>query len=81
MAYSANRLPNRFPVGTKFVIEGHRAGEGEVRVTKRFLEFPDGTHLRLPARQAKRVSVAAIRRVRRHRQAASDRAPQPGGKH
>ncbi|MEI9804337.1 MAG: hypothetical protein WDN48_07580 [Pseudolabrys sp.] len=51
-----------------------------MRVTKRYLEFPDGTHLRLPARQGKRASPATIRRVRRHRQAASERAPQPGGK-
>ena len=31
MAYSSGRLPSRFPVGTKFVIEGKRGGEGRYR--------------------------------------------------
>lgn len=69
MAYSASHLPSRFPVGTKFIVEGRRPGEGEVQVFKRFLEFPDGTHVRLPARQAKCKSVADTRRHRRARQA------------
>jgi hypothetical protein len=49
MAYRSNRLPNRFPVGTKFVIEGTRSGEGQTQVFSRHLEFPDGTFLALPA--------------------------------
>jgi hypothetical protein len=76
MAYSATRLPSRFPVGTKFIVEGRRAGEGQVQVFKRFLEFPDGTHVRLPARNAKRKSVADTRRNRRARQV-SEPSPRP----
>ena len=49
MAYGT-KLPNRFPVGTKFVIEGRRGGEGQVQVYNRYLEFPDGTFFPLPAR-------------------------------
>jgi len=45
MAYST-KLPKRFPVGTKFVIESRRGGEGY----SRYLEFPDGTFFPLPAR-------------------------------
>ena len=41
---SSKKLPQRFPVGTKFVIEG--TGQ----VYSRHLEFPDGTLLALPAR-------------------------------
>jgi len=48
MASNLSRLPSRFPVGTKFVIEGRR--EGRKQVFSRHLEFPDGTLLRLPAR-------------------------------
>jgi hypothetical protein len=70
MAYSASRLPSRFPVGTKFVIEGRRAGEGEVQVFKRFLEFPDGTHVRLPTRAGKHKSMAATHTMRRRHTAA-----------
>jgi hypothetical protein len=46
MAYSSSRLPSRFPVGTKFVIESHRGRAGQVY--SQFLEFPDGTFLPLP---------------------------------
>lgn len=57
MAYSANRLPARFPVGTKFFIEGCAGGE-----VSRFIEFPDGTKLRLPKRPS--ASAPAGRRTR-----------------
>ena len=65
MAYGSTRLPSRFPVGTKFVIEGHPGGEGQVQVYSRFLEFPDGTFLRLPTKTARRKSAASERRTRR----------------
>lgn len=67
MAYSSSRLPSRFPVGTKFVIEGKRRGEGQVQVFSRYLEFPDGTFLPLPARPAQQKAVAPARRPRRSR--------------
>jgi hypothetical protein len=70
MASSSNRLPSRFPVGTKFVIEGRRGGEGqsgdEVKVLSRYLEFPDGTFFPLPAHPAQRKS-GATRRSRKPR--------------
>ncbi|MGI8524748.1 MAG: hypothetical protein ACR2K5_00965 [Pseudolabrys sp.] len=69
MAYSASRLPSRFPVGTKFVIEAHRGKEGQVY--SRFLEFPDGTSLPLPSRRAatsrKSAAHAQRRSVKRSR--------------
>jgi hypothetical protein len=64
MAYSSSRLPSRFPVGTKFVIEGKRGGEGQVQVFSRYLEFPDGTFVRLPKRPAE-AKTAVARRLRR----------------
>jgi hypothetical protein len=60
MAYSANRLPSRFPIGTKFVIEGRRG-----QVFSRYVEFPDGTCIRLPKRAGKRETAAPRRRSRR----------------
>ncbi len=59
MPTSTQRLPERFPVGTKYVIEG-RPGQ----VPTRFIEFPDGTKLRLPKRPAPRRSAPASRRAR-----------------
>ena len=49
MPRSASHLPSRFPVGTKFVIEGRSAGDGKMQVFRRFIQFPDGRFLRLPA--------------------------------
>jgi len=65
MAYGSGRLPSRFPVGTKFVIEGKRGGEGQLQVFSRYLEFPDGTCLPLPVRPTKHTSQPPGRR-RRH---------------
>ncbi len=68
MAYSLSGLPSRFPVGTKFVIEGRRGREGQVQIFSRHLEFPDGTFLRLPnsasARPVKGKTRASSRRSR-----------------
>ena len=58
MASRSERLPDRFPVGTKFVIEG-RSGGGPV---SRYLEFPDGTLVALPLRPPVRKARAAKRR-------------------
>ena len=69
MAYSSSRLPSRFPIGTKFVIEGRPHGEGQVQVFNRYLEFPDGTCLPLPVRPVpeKRAATRRSRRKRTHR--------------
>jgi hypothetical protein len=66
MAYSSNRLPSRFPVGTKLVIEGRRTGEDGAQIYSRYLEFPDGTFLPLPSRPA-RPEMKAVRSPHRRR--------------
>ena len=58
MSASAVRLPSRFPVGTRFVIEGR-----DGRVDLRYLEFPDGRQVVLPSEAAQPRS----RRVRYRR--------------
>jgi hypothetical protein len=50
-------LPNRFPVGNRFVIEG-LAG----RISSRFIEFPDGRKVNLPANLAARTKSPGRRR-------------------
>jgi hypothetical protein len=49
MVLPVDRLPNRFPVGTRYVVEGRGQGNGQMRIHLRYLEFPDGRHLDLLA--------------------------------
>jgi hypothetical protein len=49
MSSFADRLPDRFPVGTRYVVEGRGGGEGRLRVHTRYLEYPDGRQVSLPA--------------------------------
>ncbi len=44
---AANRLPSRFPAGTKFVVEGEDAADGQLRIVARYLVYPDGTRVDL----------------------------------
>ena len=67
MTHGLDRLPSRFPVGTKFVIEGKRGGEGQVQIVSRYLEFPDGTLFPLPVRPSKRTTPRPGRRARGRR--------------
>ncbi len=67
MAYRSSRLPSRFPIGTKLVIEGPRGGEGQVQVYSRYLEFPDGTCMALPSRAAPQPAPSRRRRPRPRR--------------
>lgn len=64
MMRRSTRLPSEFPVGTKFVIEGRPAGDGQVQVFRRYIEFPDGRYLRLPARPDKHEAAAPAPRKR-----------------
>jgi hypothetical protein len=59
MGGEASRIPSRFPVGTRYVIEG-RAG----RISLRYLEFPDGRKVDLPADLAARTKSRAPARRR-----------------
>jgi hypothetical protein len=54
MKSSTSQLPSRFPVGTRYVVEGSRGSQGGLRVRSRYLEFPDGKHLDLLVRNPDR---------------------------
>ena len=60
MSSQAVRLPSRFPVGTRYVIEG-RGG----RIQLRYLEFPDGRRVDLPVDLAERARSQARAASRR----------------
>ena len=62
MRSQAVRLPDRFPVGTRYVVEGR-----EGRIHLRYLEFPDGRQVVLSTENSPRTP--APRRRMRHRTA------------
>jgi hypothetical protein len=53
MSSLVDRLPDRFPVGTRYVVEGRGGGAGRLRIHLRYIEFPDGRQVRLPADAAR----------------------------
>ena len=55
MGAEGSRLPSRFPVGTRYVIEGHGG-----RISLRYLEFPDGRKIDLPADLAARTKARSV---------------------
>ena len=57
MGSLADGLPSRFPVGTRYVVEGRGGGQGRLRIRLRYLEFPDGRHVELPLDQAHRGAL------------------------
>jgi len=44
----ARQLPERFPVGTRYVVEGSGGSNGRLHIRLRYLEFPDGRQIALP---------------------------------
>jgi hypothetical protein len=61
-----DRLPRRFPVGTRYVVEGAPGADGEFSITSRMVVLPNGTELSLPptpqglaARMARRARLPA----------------------
>jgi len=42
------RLPDWFPEGTRYVVEGRGGGQEPFRIHLRYLEFPDGRQVALP---------------------------------
>ena len=65
MGSRADGLPSRFPVGTRYVVEGRGGGQGRLRIRLRYLEFSDGRHLELPVDRAQRARSRRRRLPRR----------------
>jgi hypothetical protein len=45
----SSRLPRRFPVGAKYVVEGYGGKEGKLRVIARYVVLPGGQWINVPA--------------------------------
>jgi hypothetical protein len=59
-----HHLPERFPIGTRYVVEARRSSGGNLRVESRYVEFPDGRHVDLPAPAAQKPARRRRRRTR-----------------
>ena len=42
----SSRLPRRFPVGAKYVVEGYGGEEGKLRVIARYVVLPGGQRVK-----------------------------------
>ena len=45
----SSSLPTRFPVGARYVVEGRGGEDGQLRVFSRYVVFPGGRRIKLPA--------------------------------
>jgi hypothetical protein len=64
-----HRLPTRFPVGTRYIVEGEPAKGGQLRIVSRYLVMPSGVRYDLmnpsePARMPMRKSRARTAQCR-----------------
>jgi hypothetical protein len=55
--FSRPRLPARFPIGTKYVLEGSG------RFVRRYIEFPNGRRVQLANRKALSCTGAASKQI------------------
>ncbi len=58
MARKSGRLPKRFPVGTKYVLEGKTDSAGTFHITARYVLLRDGRHIDLAPRTVRKLRCA-----------------------
>jgi hypothetical protein len=58
----SNRLPRRFPVGARYVVEGYGGEKGNLRVIARYVVLPGGRRINIPAANLSRPASPAAPR-------------------
>lgn len=56
----SSRLPRRFPVGAKYVVEGYGGGNGSLRVIGRYVVLPGGQRINVPSDLSRPASPRAL---------------------
>jgi hypothetical protein len=56
----SSRLPRRFPVGARYVVEGFGGEEGGLRVIARYVVLPGGQRINVPADLSRPTSPRAL---------------------
>jgi hypothetical protein len=69
-----NRLPERFPVGTTYVVEGQRGEHGQLLVSSRYVVMPGGQHIEIATDCGKSASLCSRQRSRRDRVSQTSRS-------
>ena len=55
----SSRLPRRFPVGAKYVVEGYGGDVGNLSVIARYVVLPGGRRINIPAANLSRPASPA----------------------
>jgi hypothetical protein len=69
MARTSRRLPNRFPVGSTYVVEARGSVRG-MTLMHRYVQFPDGRRIELAARLVQACAKTGATAVRSMKSAA-----------
>ncbi len=56
----SSRLPRRFPVGAKYVVEGYGGDNGKLRVIARYVVLPGGQRINVPSDLSRPASPRAL---------------------
>lgn len=59
-----SRLPARFPVGTRYIVEGEPGKGGELRIVSRYVIMPSGVRYDLTTPERERNFVDPIQKRR-----------------
>jgi hypothetical protein len=61
------RLPARFPVGTRYIVEGEPGKGGELRIVSRYVVMPSGVRYDLTTSERVRLLADLARKGRSNR--------------
>ncbi len=64
MGRSSCRLPQQFPIGATYVVEGYGGETGNLRVISRYVVLPDGRRINVPADMGLPVTPRRLARRR-----------------
>jgi hypothetical protein len=68
------RLPKRLPLGTRYIVEGQTDAQGQFQIFARYVLFPNGRRLDLPAKRPPMKRSASPRRNDRFRRRHAEHA-------
>jgi hypothetical protein len=64
-AQGLRRVPQRLPIGAKYVVEGYGGEQGNLRVIARYLVLPGGHRINVPADFSRAASPRTLALLRR----------------